>query len=141
MEFYNRQQKAFTLIEIIVVLIILGILASLALSSYFSWIKKSQAAEGFATINSLKAQLVPCLRVHQGNEGVCIPNASVYDASPNYIYIIDHWYCPTSSTCVWDDQNWRIQGIATIGGFILVVSGNADDTQTSCYSLNSPGLC
>ena len=55
--------KGFSLIEIIVVLIIFGVLAAMALSSYFSWIEKSKAAEQIIKLKTLKDQIEACLAV------------------------------------------------------------------------------
>ncbi len=59
-----KQRKAFTLIELIVVLIILGVLAAIAVPAYFSMINKSKAAEVMLTIKNIKDQTLPCVQAH-----------------------------------------------------------------------------
>ena len=67
MKIIRRKYKAFTLIEIIVVLIILGVLASIALPAYFSLVSKSRSAEVFVTIKQMKDQVLACLMAHPYN--------------------------------------------------------------------------
>lgn len=53
-------QRGLTLIEIIVVLIILGVLAALSLSTYFSWIERSRLPEAIFLLKSLNDQMTTC---------------------------------------------------------------------------------
>ena len=59
-----NNKSGFTLIEIIVVLIIVGILASIALPNLFSNVAKSRSAEGLILAESLKTQYEGCVQSH-----------------------------------------------------------------------------
>jgi prepilin-type N-terminal cleavage/methylation domain-containing protein len=53
-------KDSFTLIEIIVVLIILGVLCAVALPNIFSWIRKSHAAEALIIVKNMGNQFSAC---------------------------------------------------------------------------------
>ena len=53
--------RAFTLIEIIVVLIIIGILATLSLNAYFNWIERSKTSEAFSTLKQITDLMDGCI--------------------------------------------------------------------------------
>jgi len=58
-------KKGFTLLEILVVIIIIGILATLALPQYMKTTKKARAGEAVSNIGSLRGAL---LRYYQEND-------------------------------------------------------------------------
>ncbi|PAR47227.1 pilin [Vibrio metoecus] len=49
----NKQQKGFTLIELMIVVAIIGVLAAIAVPAYKDYVTKSELASGFATIKSV----------------------------------------------------------------------------------------
>jgi len=56
-----NNKSGFTLIEIIVVLIIVGILAAIALPNLFSNIAKSRSGQAIAVLDGLKSTLETCM--------------------------------------------------------------------------------
>lgn len=72
----ENSQKGFSLIEIMIVFIILGLLASIALPAYRSYITRAQIAEGSTLLNSLKSPLADAI-ANSGLAGCIIPAGSV----------------------------------------------------------------
>jgi len=65
----KNPRQGFTLIELITAIFILGILAAIAVPSYFSWVERSRAYEAILTLSAVKDQLEP-LFIAQ-NPNVC----------------------------------------------------------------------
>jgi type IV pilus assembly protein PilA len=68
----KKVQQGFTLIELMIVVAIIGILASLALPAYQSYSVRAQISEGLSLTGPLKAAVA---EVHNDNGGFPIDNA------------------------------------------------------------------
>ena len=55
-------QKGFTLIEMMIVVTIIGILASIAIPSYEDYVKKGRAAEATGTLADLRIKMEQCFQ-------------------------------------------------------------------------------
>ena len=67
----KRNEKGFTLLEIIIVIIIVGVLASLALPRFFSTVEYSRSTEAFASLAAIRQAMERCYLQRSGNYALC----------------------------------------------------------------------
>jgi type IV pilus assembly protein PilA len=80
----KRNKKGFTLLEIIIVVIIVGVLASLALPRLFSTVEFSRSTEALAAVGSIRSALERCsLRNGTGTYAGCTMAALDLDDPSN----------------------------------------------------------
>ena len=56
----QKSKKGFTLLEVIIVVIIVGVLMSLALPRFFSVVEQSRGAEALQNISAIRGSVVRC---------------------------------------------------------------------------------
>jgi type IV pilus assembly protein PilE len=64
-------KSGFTLLEIIIVIIIVGVLASLALPRFFSTVEFSRSTEALASLTAVRQSLERCYLQRSGNYNGC----------------------------------------------------------------------
>jgi type IV pilus assembly protein PilA len=72
MRFSLKRQQGFTLIEIIIVVVILGILAAVALPKITANIDKVRAAEAFSVLGTTKSAFDRCIEEQTGGLRVAV---------------------------------------------------------------------
>ena len=75
-------QKGFTLLEVVIVIIIISVLTSLALPRLMSTIEYSRRAEAFSMIASVRSALERCFLMHDGSYSECDAGGGVFPWEP-----------------------------------------------------------
>lgn len=65
------KKSGFTLIEIVVVLIIVGVLAAIALPNLFANIERSRANEAITNISAFRQTIEACINANSGASTTC----------------------------------------------------------------------
>jgi prepilin-type N-terminal cleavage/methylation domain-containing protein len=123
----TNKQSGFTLIEIIVVLIIVGVLAAIALPSLFGNIGKSKGAEAVASLGAYKSQIEGCIQGHIGGEAVC---ATAPGTVGNFAYAFTT--APANAS-----QNWILVATAQAP----LAAGTVMLTRTGGTTVNPTIVC
>ena len=133
-----NNKSGFTLIEIIVVLIIVGILAAIALPNLFSNVSKSRAEEALAAIASYRPTMEGCIVGKSGTaDNNCnAANLGLPAQSANFSYSVTG---PTSAT----DTSYTLtaNGInaLTVGDQIIISRAAATFPATSSITCTGAG--
>jgi prepilin-type N-terminal cleavage/methylation domain-containing protein len=78
-----NKKSGFTLLEIIIVIIIVGVLASLALPRFFSTIEYSRSTEALSAISALRQSVERCYLSNGGTYAGCVIGAIDLDDPAN----------------------------------------------------------
>ncbi len=134
----NLNRKGFTLIEMLVVVLIIGILAAVALPQYFKAVEKSRSTEALSIMGSLAAAMERARLVSSDNTYPA--NLSSLD-----IEFADVNGTPVSGSS-WSTKNFTIThtpGTAASGGMVQAVrAGDANSGYTlTRYYLTGRVVC
>jgi type IV pilus assembly protein PilA len=101
-----KKNKAFTLIEIMIVVVIIGIMGAMSLPRLTSQINKARAAEAFNTLGGLMQKISQCYAVESENVVKCNTEAQIlastgygFPVSTNFSYVFDATTCTAAITC------------------------------------------
>jgi len=132
-----NNKSGFTLIEIIVVLIIVGILAAIALPNLFSNVSKSRAEEALASIATFRPAMEGCIVKEAGTtDGNCNNvNLGLPASTANFSYSIG---APTGNT----DTSYVITatGMGALSGTDEIVISRAAAAWPSMGAITCVGV-
>jgi prepilin-type N-terminal cleavage/methylation domain-containing protein len=116
-ELAKTEKYGFTLLELIIVIIILGILVSLGMVMYTRWIEKSRGAEAKTILGQLRQS-----------------QRSYYLQNGNYSDSLDYLEVMLSTVC--DSQHFFMYGTSSnLGTAIRCTAGGQNPNSTELYTI------
>lgn len=138
MKIFNTQlvkvkQKGYTLIELMIVVSIMGILASIAIPSYQDYVKKGKAAEATGTLADLRIKMEQCFQDNR-SYATCAAFCAPTSGAVNFGY---------ACTAAPDALTYQINatGVAGKGMTGFAFSVNQDNAKTSTYDGTAGASC
>lgn len=94
-------KRGFTLIEILVVVLIVGILASVGTPQYLKTIDTSKITDGFGTMKIIGTAQQMCWMDHPGSQDTCLGEAYISTSNP---YLVQKRYMAQMSWAATSDK-------------------------------------
>ena len=127
MNLYFKAQKGFTLIELMIVVAIIGILATIALPAYSNYVRSGKATEATSTLASARVQMEQFFQDNRTYVGGPCPAAGKYFA----------FTCTTTATT----YNLSAAPTATADMTGFAFSINQANARTSSYAGTAGATC
>ena len=147
----SRTQVGFTLIELMIVVAIIGILASIALPQYQDYVSRSRWSDNIASIGVIKAGAGECLQNQNGSNSApanCFDFADGGSMETNG-YLPGNWAglavpryaaIPTVVASGTTGVLITIVGTNQAGGCTVTVTGTSDSNQVRWDFANTAGV-
>jgi type IV pilus assembly protein PilE len=130
-----KQQKGFTLIELMIVVVIVSLLASIALPAYQDYILRGKLTEAMTELSTLKVKLEQHYQDYQTYVGFDCAADSVGTAK-YFTYV-----CTIPSATMFTATATGIPGSQTDGFIYKITETGAKETTTVPTNWTSSGTC
>ena len=128
----RSSQQGFTLIEIMLVIVIMGILLAVAYPSYLSALRKGRRAEGISALTAIQ-QAQERYRANNANYGALAALTGVSANTPNGLYTLavsnitatTYTVTATAAGSQAHDTACKLIGVQAVGGSLRYGSGSA----------------
>ena len=140
-----RRNKGFTLIEVMIVVVIVGILAAVAVPNYSEYVIRSRVPEAIAGLSDMRVRMEQYFQDNRTYVGACVAGtAAPLATATNFTFS-----CSNLTTATY---TITATGSGPMAGFAYAVDqSNARSTtmtspstwsgSTSCWSIKKDGTC
>lgn len=129
-----KLQKGFSLIELMIVVAIIGVLASIALPAYQDYVTRSKWTQNIRDLSVLKLNLGHCLTDNNGNSIDCDTAVELQPYDMNAIPTVSHSTGAITITAggVNGDNNITLSftGSNSVGGYFYEIQSALDPSKT-----------
>lgn len=130
-----RRSRAFTLIELMIVIAVIGILAAVALPVYTNYVERARQADGMDALQNAAQRLERCYSQYgaynDGNCGAATDVQNGFDSPEGYYAISSNALAATSFTLSAAPQG--VQADDRCGTFTLTNTGARTAAEDDCW--------
>jgi type IV pilus assembly protein PilE len=138
MQNMKNSQRAFTLIELMITVAIVGILAAIAYPNYTQYVQRGYRAEGIAMLNDAVARME---RYYAQNNTYAVPNAAAIGfttatmttSSGKYVLSYPTSTPPTATTYILQVAPQGTQAKDTCGTLSIDQAGTRTPSKAECW--------
>jgi len=138
----QKSQQGFTLIELMIVVAIIGILASIAIPAYQDYVTKAKFQKGVTVLESTKTATAICIQENGGDPTACDTDAKIGVTMPlaEGAFTLSRGTFTAGTSGVGGTAVFKITGDTTVKSCVVTATGTVTTTNiTWAYATSGTG--